>query len=75
VSGCGSSPETRPGDPREYRRLGALTDCAVLRRELAQAEAVYQRELNAGPDRHGECTIARTYVNTIETRMKRAGCI
>jgi hypothetical protein len=72
--GCGSSPETRPGNPSEYRRIEALTDCAALRAELNQARANYQRELNAGPDREAYRTITRSYLNTVETRMKRSEC-
>jgi len=72
--GCGSSPETRPGNPAEYRRIEALTDCSVLQRELRQAKANYERELQAGPDRKGERTITRSYVNTVETTIKRMDC-
>ena len=72
--GCGSSPETRPGNPPVYRRIEALNDCAALKRELDEAEASYQRELKAGPDREAYRTIARSYVRTAETRMKQVGC-
>ena len=70
--GCGSSPETLPGNPAEYRRLRALTDCAALRTELVKAKANYQRELDAG--RKDYQTITESYVNTVETQLKRMGC-
>ena len=70
--GCGSSPETLPGNPAEYRRLRALTDCGALRAELKKAKANYQREVAAG--RKDYQTITESYVTTVETQMKRMDC-
>jgi hypothetical protein len=72
--GCGSSPETRPGNPPEYRRIEALTDCAALRAELKQAKANHQRELQAGPDQEDNRTITLSYLRTVQTTMKRRDC-
>ena len=72
LQGCGSSPETLPGNPAEYRRLRALTDCAALRAELVKAKANYQREVQAG--RKDYQTITESYTTTVETQIQRMDC-
>jgi hypothetical protein len=73
LAGCGNSPETLPGNPPVYRRIEALTDCAALRRELAEAQAAHPRA-RPGPEGDADRLIARSYINTAEKRMNQLAC-
>jgi peptidyl-tRNA hydrolase len=64
--------ESRPGNPKVYARIEAMTDCGQLQEQFDIAEANQFRDIDRGRTDLAEASTA--YMQAADERMREVGC-